>query len=31
MLVGLTAEEIEREVRELQEALREVRRAQATR
>jgi len=31
MLVGLTPEEVERQVRELQEALREVKRAQTTR
>jgi len=31
MLVGLTPEEVERQVRELQEALRELRRAQGAR
>ena len=31
MLVGLTPEEVERQVRELQEAARELKRAQASR
>jgi hypothetical protein len=31
MLVGLTPEEVERQVRELQEAMRELRRAQGAR